>query len=77
MLQKVKWLLGAAYALLVVAALSFGATQALAVTAQECGDDPWEVGTCPPLDEESCPEECDKVFGTTGKCVAGCCICVL
>ena len=72
----VKQLLRGVSAALVVAALGFGTTQAFAATAMACNEQ-GQVGTCPPLNETTCPEECFEVFGNPGECFQGCCQCAI
>lgn len=69
------------FGLFVVAGLAFGASTVSAVsTLEECGDDPWEVGTCPPYSEEDCDDICDFRFGNPGDCINQggevCCVCL-
>lgn len=60
----------------VVGGLTFGASEVIGSDAFDvCGDDPGEIGTCPPFDQESCQDECEEQFMTTGGCFQGCCIC--
>ncbi len=72
----VKRLLRGMSVALVVAALGFGTTQLLAATATACNE-PGQVGTCPLLDEITCPQACMDVFGNPGQCFRGCCQCVI
>lgn len=60
----------------VVAALAFGASAAMA-SVGECGDDPGEIGTCPPFTQSSCGDECFKRFMSGGQCIQGCCLCAV
>ena len=39
-------------------AFSFGAAQALPLMHGSCGDEPGELGTCPPYSESSCQTTC-------------------
>ena len=56
--------------MLVVAAsaLSFGAAEALRFAGDECGDEPGELGTCPPYNPVSCTQDCWELYGTEGEC---------
>lgn len=72
------------FALFVAGGLTFGATQALGATATHtCGDDPGELGLCPPFSDPSCNFACFQQFGTFGGCGATeepgviCCICAV
>lgn len=66
------------FALFVTAALTFGGAQALSSpVSSNCGDDPHEIGTCPPLTNAECDEQCaamEEFVG--GQCMAGCCRCL-
>ena len=65
--------------LFVAAGLAFGATQAFGSgMAMTCGDDPGEIGTCPPFTQSTCNEACEDMFdGNPGACLAGCCVCTV
>ena len=64
-------------ALVVIAALAFGASTAFA-SMPPCGEEFWEIGTCPPFDSESCDAECGVRFnGAPSVCEFGCCYCLL
>jgi len=67
-------------ALVVIAALAFGASTAFA-SMPVCGDDIDEIGTCPPFDNTSCNIECLVQFplGGGGACYQGatCCVCMI
>ena len=77
MAQRIKHLAGAAYALLAVVALTFGASTALRAN-ETCGDDPGEIGTCPPFTEYGCNAECTVRYGFGGSCDPfACCTCLL
>lgn len=69
------------YALFVAFALSFGASQAFATTAlvEVCGDDPGELGYCPPYTHLTCAYDCLLIYGTDyGRCFGdGCCVCFI
>jgi len=49
-------------------AFSFGAAEALRLAVDECGDEPGELGTCPPYNERSCDDACEGLYGTEGEC---------
>ncbi len=77
MARTIKRLSGWVGALLIIGALAFGASTAFA-SMPICGDDFWEIGTCPPFTEESCDFECGQQFnGAPGVCDFGCCSCLL
>jgi len=64
------------FALFVLAGLTFGAIQALSPEPVLDCSGPTQVGSCPPLDDMSCDEECieNDYFG--GICSHGCCTCL-
>jgi hypothetical protein len=72
------------FAVAVIWALSLGATRLVGENLH-CGDDPGELGTCPPYTESSCGSACANMFGTSGSCLIigspgmpyNCCICQL
>jgi len=74
-------LLGASLsALVVAAALTFGATQLSATAMLPCGDDWWELGECPPYNQNSCNAECHELFKGPGWCMPTtpeCCVCAV
>ncbi|MFQ5667475.1 MAG: hypothetical protein ACE5HT_16020 [Gemmatimonadales bacterium] len=72
----VKRLLRGVSAALVVAALTFGTTQAFAATATACNE-PGQIGTCPPFTMTSCNDKCVELFWSGGECFAGCCQCAI
>ena len=77
MSKRSKSLVGAAWAVLVMVALSFGATQAMAAPISACTG-PGQIGSCPPFTEESCANACFIKFGGPGKCDEDdCCQCVI
>lgn len=70
------------YGLGIVAALSFGASQALgrAVYLTCRYNPPTELGACLVNDGEECTQRCQTVDQDTeaiGRCLGGCCICFL
>jgi hypothetical protein len=72
------------YALGIVGALTFGASQAFGRAVQlTCWyDPPTRLGACINWDEGQCTARCDSLSqGAEGRCVAGdpqgCCICLL
>lgn len=71
-------LAGFLFAAFVAAGLGFGATQALATSpsAEPCGDDPWEIGTCTSTPE--CDDMCRNMNFGPGWCRSdGCCVCAI
>jgi hypothetical protein len=70
MSKTLKRLVTGLYTLLVAAALTFGASQALASSANEC------LGTCPPLDDRTCWDACVEAGFVGGDCVGSCCFCL-
>lgn len=75
--RRIEHLAGAVYALLAVAALTFGASTALRAS-EACGDDPGELGTCPPITEYGCNAQCEQLYGFGGSCDPhACCTCLL
>lgn len=72
MSKRSKSLVGAAWAVLVMVALTFGATQVMAAPISAC-DGPGQIGSCPPFTNESCNNACP----IAGGCIHGCCQCVL
>lgn len=69
------------FGLFVIGGLGFGASTVAGVsTLEECGDDPGELGTCPPFTNQSCNEECFEQDFFGGQCVnqggQQCCICL-
>lgn len=56
------------FSLFVLAALVFGATTVYAssMAMSECGNDPGEIGTCPPYDDPSCHFDCQVIYQTPG-----------
>ncbi len=75
MSKRSKSLVGAAWAVLVMVALTFGATQAMAAPVSSCSA-PWQIGTCPPLDNGTCWTLCEENDYFGGGCVFGCCTCL-
>lgn len=77
MSKRSKSLVGAAWAVLVMVALSFGATQVMASPISACNGQ-GQIGSCPPLDDQSCFAKCLIEFGGPGKCdETDCCLCVI
>ena len=77
MSKRSKSLIGAAWAVLVMVALTFGATQVMAAPISACTG-PGEIGTCPPFDNAICREECiNQGHDFGGECFHGCCTCLL
>lgn len=74
--RQIMRFLSVAYGVAVVAALSFGVSQTLRA-ADVCGDDPGEIGTCPPFTNQSCGDECVDRFMSGGQCLQGCCVCAV
>lgn len=73
MTRNLKLIFAGVRILLVAAALTFGATQALA--AVECR--PEAIGTCPPWTPIDCGFNCQELGHAWGDCdVAGCCYCL-
>lgn len=92
MRRTLRTLATALFVALVGAGLSFGAAQAVESTphtsprpaaAQECGDDPHELGFCEDQgwDSEDCDRECEERGFTSGGCSPWpdtekrCCLC--
>ena len=79
MSQRSKGLIGAAWAVLVMVALSFGATQVMAAPISACTG-PGQIGSCPPFDHNSCPDGCALRGMISGFCTippdGGCCQCL-
>ena len=79
MSKRSKSLVGAAWAVLVMVALSLGATQVMAAPISAC-DGPGQIGSCPPFTEQSCSEKCEELGMIDGFCTippnSGCCQCV-
>lgn len=77
--RVVKRIAATLFALFVASALAFGGSTLLASSGGEfCGDDPGEIGTCPPYDDSSCFDDCLLIYGNPGgKChlPTDCCIC--
>lgn len=73
MSRKTPNLINMALGIAAAGILLFGATQLGAVTVSSCS--PFSVGTCPPLDDDTCWLECDLI-GKTGFCIGGCCECL-
>lgn len=77
MAKTIKRFSGWMGALLIIGALAFGASTAL-VSMPICGDDFWELGTCPPFNATTCNTACEETFnGAPGVCEFGCCSCLL
>ena len=77
MSKQSKSIVGAAWAVLVMVALTFGATQAMAAPIRGCGGVPWQPGTCPPFTSETCEFACQDLDFFTGDCSHGCCRCTI
>ncbi len=75
MSKRSKSLVGAAWAVLVMVALTFGATQAMAAPVSACTA-PWQIGSCPPLNSGTCWTACEREGYFGGDCVFGCCTCL-
>lgn len=76
MSKRSKSLVGAAWAAVVMVALVFGATQAMAAPISMCPGA--TVGFCPPFTMQTCNQEClDLGWVNGGGCVRGCCICLI
>ena len=75
MLDQIKRVVQVCTAVIVIAVLTFGTAQAL--ERDVCGDDPGEIGLCPPYDNESCQVDCQEIYGNTGWCIGSpsCCTC--
>jgi len=76
----------AAYAVVVVGALTFGASEALGRTVQStCPYDGYTwLGACINMDEQECTERCQAISGdseSVGSCHMGawygCCVCMM
>ncbi len=76
MSKRSKSLVGAAWAVLVMVALAFGATQVMASPITACNG-PGQIGTCPPLNSASCWTACEDEDYFGGDCVDGCCECLI
>ncbi len=57
MSKRSKSLVGAAWAVLVMVALAFGATQVMASPISACNG-PGEIGSCPPYTDATCWDAC-------------------
>ncbi len=77
MSKRSKSLVGAAWAVLVMVALTFGATQAMASPISACNEPP-QIGSCPPFTPITCPAECARLGRIDGFCNpdTGCCHCL-
>ena len=75
MLDQVKRVGQVCTAVIVIAVLTFGTAQAL--ERDVCGDEPGEIGLCPPYDDESCDNACGKLYQSNGRCIGNpsCCTC--
>ena len=75
MLDQIKRVVQVCTAVIVIAVLTFGTAQAL--ERDVCGDEPGEIGLCPPYDDESCNGTCDKLYQSSGRCIGNpsCCPC--
>ena len=76
MSKRSKSLIGAAWAVLVMVALTFGATQAMAAPISACTG-PGEIGSCPSFTNQTCDDECVEQDFFGGGCVHGCCTCLI
>ncbi len=83
-MSKTRWIIRASSVVLIAGALAFGATEALGRSMGDpCGNDPGELGTCPPFTVQSCQTACDELFGNgpLGDCGPSsdgpCCRCVI
>lgn len=73
-----------ASAICVIVSIGLGVGEASAsISNGYCGDDPGELGTCPPYDDDTCGDDCHQLLGSPwGQCGptsydGQCCICVL
>lgn len=67
-------------ALATIAVMAFGTSQAFAAMPGGCVDPKnGVIGECPPYNNQTCAEDCDKIFGLGfgGQCHHGCCYCYL
>ena len=79
MAERIKLFGKGLMALVVAAALAFGASQAFASTSMtDCDQVSGFIGYCPPFDDSSCFDTCLTLYGTPGECVRShCCICAI
>ena len=75
MLETMKRLVQVCTAVIVIAVLAFGTAQAL--ERDVCGDEPGEIGLCPPYNKLTCAQDCFMIYQSTGSCIGNpsCCTC--
>lgn len=67
----------------VIGGLAFGATQAAqGMPTATCGEDPGEMGECPPFNNDLCAGVCFLAHQTIGECIPhqggpDCCTCFM